>query len=68
MAIETPKIEWFNGLSPLVKCANCFYWKRGRGCLEDPEPCNGMCEVKDMPTIEDYYCAYFELNQQIHVG
>lgn len=66
--IETPKIEWFIGLSPLVKCANCAFWKRGMGSLEDPNPEMGECDVKDLSTCDDFYCKYFAINEQIHVG
>lgn len=68
MAIETPKIEWFTGLSPLVKCANCTYWKRNDAAYWDPEPCNGECAARSDKIMDDFYCKYFELNQQIHVG
>lgn len=68
MAIETPKIEWFNGLSPIVKCANCNQWARSMGHLEDPEPSTGTCDVFATTTCDDFYCKYFMLNQQIHVG
>ncbi len=68
MAIETPKIEWFNGLSPLVRCANCKHWNRDRSALWNKEPTTGSCHARNDETLDDFYCKYFELNQQIHVG
>jgi hypothetical protein len=68
MTIETPKIEWFNGLSPLVKCANCKFWSRDSNPRFNPESEFGSCHTRNEETTQDFYCAFFELNHQIHVG
>ena len=67
MGIEIPSIKWFEGLSPIVKCANCIHWKRNDSALWDIEPSVGSYEARSDSTIDDFYCKYFELNQTIHV-
>ncbi len=67
MPIEAPVIEWFNGLSPIVKCSNCVHWKRNDSAHWDPVPSLGKCEARDDRTSDEFYCKYFELNQGINV-
>lgn len=47
MAIKTPEIKWFEGLSPIVKCSNCIYWKRDPSALWNTDPCTGQCDARD---------------------
>lgn len=68
MAIEIPKINWFEGLSPLVKCANCSYWKRNYAAYWDPEPSLGECSARGDKSCDDFYCRFFELKHDVNVG
>jgi hypothetical protein len=65
MAIEIPKIEWFEGLSQNVKCSNCQFWIRCSGHLEDPEPSIGECGARGDMSCDDFFCKYFQLRENV---
>lgn len=67
VALETPKIEWFKGLSNIVRCEMCAHWKRDSGAYWNPDPCRGMCNVIDTNTGDDFHCKFFELNADVNV-